>query len=95
MFEGGEEAETDFLARLRKAARFCKIVDLSASKGLLQFIAELRDSESRLTLFDALSKRQLDGGLSLKNPDQMICWELSPTFKIKCNWTRGKTWSQW
>ena len=31
MSQEGEEAETDYLARLRKAARYCKFVDLKAS----------------------------------------------------------------
>ena len=60
MSQGGEEAETDYLARLREAARYCKIVDLKASPDpepemiRLQFIAGLRDSESKLKLLEAL-----------------------------------------
>ena len=60
MSQGGEEAETDYLARLREAARYCKFVDLKASADpeaeliRLQFIAGLRDSESKLKLLEAL-----------------------------------------
>ena len=31
MSQGGEEAETDYLARIREAARYCKFVDLKPS----------------------------------------------------------------
>ena len=60
MSQGGEEAETDYLASLREAARYCKFVDLKASPDpeaemiRLQFIAGLRDSESKLKLLEAL-----------------------------------------
>ena len=60
MSQGGEEAETDYLARLRDAARYCKFVDLKASPDpeaepiRLQFIAGQRDSESKLKLLEAL-----------------------------------------
>ena len=60
MSQGGEEAETDCLARLREAARCCKFVDLKASPDpeaemfRLHFIAGLRDSESKLKLLEAL-----------------------------------------
>ena len=50
----GEEAETDYLVRLRNAAHYCKFADLKASLHpeaemiRIQFIAGLRDSESNL-----------------------------------------------
>ena len=47
MSQGGEEAETDYLAKLREAARYCKFVDL-------KFIVGLRDRESKLKLLEAL-----------------------------------------
>ena len=51
MSQGEEEAETDYLARLREAARYCKFVDLKALPDpeaemfRLQFIAGLRDRQ--------------------------------------------------
>ena len=60
MSQGGEEAETDYLARLREDARYCKFVDVKASSEpeaemiRLQFIAGLRDNESMLKLLEAL-----------------------------------------
>ena len=60
MSQGADVGETDNLARLREAARYCKFVYLKASpdpeaeKILLQFIAGLRDSKSKLKLLEAL-----------------------------------------
>ena len=60
LFQGGEEVETDYFARLREAARYCKFVDLEASLDSeakmirLQLIAGLRHSESKLKLLEAL-----------------------------------------
>ena len=60
MSQGQEEAEIDYLARLREAAPYCVFVDLEASQDpeaemiRLQFIAGLRDSESKLKLLEAL-----------------------------------------
>ena len=60
MSQGGEEAETDYLARLRVIARYRKFVDLKtfpdseAEMSLLQKIAGLRDNESKLKFLKAL-----------------------------------------
>ena len=60
MSQGGEDAETDYLVRLREAARYCKFVDLKAFPDpaaeliRLQFIAGLRDNESKLKFLEAL-----------------------------------------
>ena len=60
MSQGREEAETDYLSRLREAARYCKLIDLEASldpeAGIirLHFIAGLRDSAAKLKLLEAL-----------------------------------------
>ena len=56
----GEEAETDYLAKLIEAARNCKFVDFKApldpeaEKIGLQFLARQRDSEAKLKLIEAL-----------------------------------------
>ena len=60
MSQGREEAETDYLARLREAAPYCKFIDLKSSldpeAGVIrqQFIAGLRDSTAKLKLLEAL-----------------------------------------
>ena len=54
MSQGGEEAETEYIARLGEAARYCKFVDLKSSPDpeakmiRLQFVTGLRDSEEKL-----------------------------------------------
>ena len=59
MSQGGEEADSEFLARLRGAARNCKFIDLNASTdpeaemSQLQFIHGLRNKESKLKSFEA------------------------------------------
>ena len=56
----GEQAEVDYLAMLREAVRYCKVVDLKSSPDpeaemmRLQFIAGLRYSETKLKLLEAL-----------------------------------------
>ena len=60
MSHGGEEAEIDYLARIREAARYCKFVDLKASLDpedemtRLQLIAVLRDNDAKFKLLEAL-----------------------------------------
>ena len=60
MSPGGEEADTDYLPRLREAPRYCKFVDLKACPDSdsemirLQFINGKRDRESKLKLLETL-----------------------------------------
>ena len=60
MSQGREDTETDYLARLQEAARYFKFVDLKASPDpeaemiRSQFIAGLRDNESKIKLLEAL-----------------------------------------
>ena len=73
--QGGEEPETDYLARIREAARYCKFLDLKAPPDpeaemiRIQFIAGLRDSESNLKLLEAL---KANNNLTLEELLQLI-----------------------
>lgn len=58
--QDSEESESDYLARLREAARYCKFEALKTSNEpeaeliRLRFIAGLKDKEEKLKLLDAL-----------------------------------------
>ena len=75
MSQGWEEAPTNYPARLREAARYCKFVNLKASLDpeaemfQLHFFAGLQDSEAKLQLLEAL--RQNDN-LTVEELPQLI-----------------------
>ena len=93
--QGGEEAETDYLARLREAARYCKFVDLKATLYpeaemiRSQFIAGLRDNEAKLKLLEELTsyaerlseKEKTSKGELLESWTQSRCCYLFITFR--------------
>ena len=75
MSQRGEEAETEYLARFREAARYCNFVDLKASPDpaaemiRLHFLAGLRDSEAKLKILEAL---RANDNLTVKELLQLI-----------------------
>ena len=75
MSQAGEEAATNNLARLREAARHCKVLNLKATPApeaeliRLQFIAGLRDSGSKLKSLEVL---RVNNNLTIEELLQLI-----------------------